>query len=127
MPKSIYLDNNFLNAALRGIPFVPPPAVYVALYTVAPGVDSAGTEVAGGGYFRQLVTFTEPVNGQVVSAVEVLFPVAQALWGSIVAFAFIDASSGGNILYIGNLSAPKLVDVSDQVRMPAGQLICIEG
>jgi len=126
MPKSIYLDNNFLNAALRGIPFTPPPAIYVALYTVAPGVGDAGTEVSAGDYFRQLVQFTVPVDGKVVSVDDVLFPVAQTFWGSIAAFTFMDASAGGHILYIGNLSAPRTVDAQDQVRMPAGQLICIE-
>jgi hypothetical protein len=126
MPKTYYLDNNFLNAALRGIPFTPPLAVYVALYTVAPDVSGDGTEVFGGGYDRQIVTFTAPANGQVVTTADVLFPVAAALWGTITSFAFLDAPSGGNMLYFGNLSAARPVDISDQVRFPGGQLICQE-
>lgn len=126
MPKTYYLDNNFLNVALRAIPFTPPATVYTALYIVTPGVNSAGTEVTGGGYGRQIVTFNAPVNGQVVSAADVTFPVATADYGTIVAFALLDASSGGNMLYFGALSTPRLVLASDQVRFPAGQLICQE-
>lgn len=126
MPKTYYLDNNYLNLALRGVPFTPPSSVYIALYTVIPGVGGGGTEVTGGGYGRQLATFAAPVNGQVVTTADVLFPVASATWGTIVAFAFLDASSGGNMLYFGNLSTPRLVLASDQVRFPAGQLICQE-
>lgn len=126
MPKTYYLDNNFLNLALRGIPFTPPTSVNVALYTVAPGVGGGGTEVVGGGYGRQVATFTVPASGQVISTVDILFPVALATWGTIVAFALLDASSGGNMLYFGNLSTPRLVLASDQVRFPAGQLVCQE-
>ena len=126
MPKTYYLDNNFLNAALRGIPFVPPDAIYVALYTVIPTVAGSGTEVSGGGYVRVGVTFTVPQNGQVQSAAEVLFPVALDAWGTVEGFAFLDASSGGNMLYFGSLGSSRMVDVSDQVRFPMGQLICQE-
>jgi len=126
MPKTYYLDNNLLNLALRGIPFTPPTSVNVALYTVAPGVSGGGTEVSGGGYGRQLATFTVPASGLVSSTSDVLFPVATAPWGTIVAFAFLDASSGGNMLYFGNLSTPRLVLASDQIRFPAGQLVCQE-
>lgn len=126
MPKTYYLDNNFLNLALRAIPFTPPATVYTALYTVSPTVNSAGTEVAGNAYGRQIATFSAPVNGQTVSAADVTFPIATGSWGTIVAFALLDASSGGNMLYFGNLSTPRLVLASDQVRFPAGQLICQE-
>lgn len=126
MPKTYYLDNNYLNLSLRGIPFTPPALVYVALYTVAPGVSGGGTEVVGGSYGRQIATFSVPASGQTVTTADVLFPVASAVWGTIVAFAFLDASSGGNMLYFGNLSTSRLILVSDQVRFPAGQLICQE-
>lgn len=127
MPKTYYLDNNFLNLALRGIPFVPPTSVNVALYTVAPGVSGGGgTEVVGGGYGRQLATFSAPASGLVSSTSDVLFPVALAPWGTIVAFAFLDASSGGNMLYFGNLSTPRLVLASDQLRFPSGSLVTQE-
>src|SRR5574338_1733522 len=119
MPKSTYLDNSMINAGLRGVPFTPPVAIYVALYTVAPGVGGGGTEVTGGAYARQTVTFSAPVSGQTSNTADLLFPVATADWGTIVAFALLDASSGGNLLYFGNLSTPRQVLTSDQVRFPS--------
>jgi hypothetical protein len=126
MPKTYYLDDNFINVALRNTPFTPPATVYVSLYTVAPTAAGGGTEVSGGGYGRQTVTFVAPVSGQTSNTADVLFPVASATWGTITSFALMDASSGGNMLYFGNLSTPRTVLASDQVRFPSGQLVVQE-
>lgn len=126
MPKTYYLSNNVLNVALRGIPFTPPAVIYVSLYTVAPGVGGGGTEVAGGSYARQIAVFTVPASGQLSNTADILFPVASASWGTIVSFALMDASSGGNMLYFGNLSTPRLVLVSDQIKFPMNQLVVQE-
>ena len=126
MPKSIYFDNVVLGVGLLQQSFVPPTTIYVALFTVTPGPAGGGTEVAGGGYGRQTVTFGPASNGQVVSTAAVNFPIATAPWGTITAFALFDASSGGNMLYFGNLSTSRSVLASDQVTFPAGQLIVTE-
>lgn len=126
MPKSTYLDNVFINAALRNTPFTPPTLIYVALFTVAPGVGGGGTEVSGGAYARQTVVFSAPSLGSASNTVDINFPIATLDWGTLVAFALYDASSGGNLLYFGNLSTSRTVLTNDQVRFPAGQLICSE-
>lgn len=126
MPKSIYLDNAVLGAAVLQIPFTPPSVIYVALFTVSPTPSGGGTEISGAGYGRQTVTFGTASSGQVVSNVGVVFPVATAPYGTIVAFALYDASSGGNLLYFGNLSTSRSVLTGDQVTFPSGQLILLE-
>jgi hypothetical protein len=126
MPKSIYLDNNFLGIALLNQTFTPPATVYVALFTVSPAPSGGGTEVAGGGYGRQTVTFTAPVNGQTVNTADIFFPIATAPWGTVVAFALFDASSGGNMLYFGNLSTSRTIGINDQLKFPVSQLIATE-
>ncbi len=126
MPKTYYLDNNFLNAALRSVPFSPPPTIYVSLYTVAPSVSGGGTEVTGGGYARQTVTFSTPANGQAANLADVVFPIAAAAWGTVTAFGLTDAPTGGNLLYFNLLSVPRAVGINDQVRFPTGQLIASE-
>ena len=126
MPKTTYLDNNFINAALRQIPFTSPLAVYLALYTTAPTVGGGGVEVSGGSYARQIVVFTAPVLGVSSNNADVLFPVASVAWGTIVAFGVFDASAGGSLLYFNTLSTPRTVLINDQVRFPLGQLIASE-
>ena len=126
MPKTYYLDNTFLNAALRQTPFTPPPTLYVALYTAAPTVSGGGTEVTGGGYARQTATFGAPSNGQTSNTGDVVFPIASVAWGTVVAFGILDAATGGNLLYFNLLSVPRAVAINDQVRFPVGQLIVTE-
>lgn len=126
MPKSIYLDNNFLGIALLNQTFTPPAQVWVALFTVSPTPSTSGTEVSGGGYGRQIVTFTPPASGQTQNTADIFFPIATAPWGTIVAFALFDASGGGNMLYFGNLSTSRSIMTNDQLKFPAGQLIATE-
>lgn len=127
MPKTYYLDNNFINVALRNTAFTPPTPIYVALFTTAPTAAGGGVEVTGGSYARQTVVFAAPTNGQTSNNADVLFPVATANWGIVKAFALMDAASGGNMLYFGNLSAERTVLTSDQVKFAAGQLGVQEG
>ena len=126
MPKSTYLSNSVLNAALRNVPYTSPATVYVALFTVAPNAGGGGTEVSGGSYARQPVTMTAPVSGQTSNAADVVFPTASADWGTVVAYAYFDALSSGNMLYFGNLGASRLVLANDQVKFPASQLVTSE-
>ena len=126
MPKSYYLDNSFVNATLRNTPYTSPLVVYLALYTVAPTASGGGTEVSGGGYGRQPITFSAPVNGSTSNSADITFPIALADWGTVHAFGIFDVSSGGNLLYFGNLSAPRDILTADQAKFPAGQLVCSE-
>ena len=57
MAKSYYLDNAFLEAALKNVSYTSPATAYVALYTSAPGPTGGGTEVSGGSYARTACTF----------------------------------------------------------------------
>lgn len=126
MPKSIYFDNTVLSIGLLNMSFVPPTTVWVALFTISPTPSGGGTEVSGGGYGRQTVTFSAPSSGTTSSTAAVIFPIATATWGTIVAFAIFDASSGGNMLYFGSLSTSRTIMTDDQLQFPAGQLIATE-
>lgn len=119
---SDYLENAIGNHILRHIAYTSPTTVYCALYTVAPSDSGGGTEVSGGGYARQAVTFGAPSNGVFTNSADVVFPTATANWGTIVAFALFDAATGGNMLIYGNLSSSKTINSGDQFRFPAGQL-----
>ena len=119
---STYLANKLLDHTLRNVAYTPPSTVYLALYTSNPGAGDTGTEVSGGGYARQVVTFNPASAGQVVSSADVVFPVATASWGTITHVGVRDAATGGNLLYYAALSTVKTIAAGDQIKFPAGQL-----
>ena len=98
-----------------------PTAWYVALYTAAPSDTGGGTEVSGGSYVRKAVTFS--VTGDTASnTAAVEFDVATASWGTVTHAGVFDASSGGNLIAYAALTASKLIDSGDVLRVPAGDL-----
>jgi len=126
MSKTNYLETALLNHVLRNTSYTSPTQPYVALYTVAPTETGGGTEVSGGGYARQPVTFTAPAPDSVSNSTDVTFPIAASDWGTIVAFGVFDASTGGNLLYYANLTVSRDVLTNDQLRFPTAQLIVQE-
>lgn len=126
MAKSDYLKVNLLNEILRAIAFTAPGAVYLAAYTVAPTDAGGGTEVSGGAYARQTISFGAPAGNQVANSADILFPIATASWGTIVHFGIFDAPSAGNLLYHTALAASRTIGIGDQLRVPTGQLIAAE-
>lgn len=121
---SDYLETAVLNHVLRGEEFASPSQVHVALFTEVPTEAGGGTEVAGGGYERQVATFTAPISGdtRTENAEDILFPVATADWGTITSVGVFDAATGGNMLFYGTLDAEKAIAESDQFRISAGNL-----
>lgn len=119
---SDYLENALLNSTLRGQAWTAPAAVYLALYTSDPTDAKTGTEVSGGAYARQVITFNAPTSGVSATAADVLFPIATAGWGTITHFGILDASTVGNLLYHGALTSSKTIATSDQLKVAAGDI-----
>lgn len=80
---------------------------WVALFTVAPTVSTAGTEISDAGYARQPATFAA-VSGsnpaQSSNSADLDFGAAQGGSITVVAFAVMDAVSAGNQIYYGDLT-----------------------
>jgi hypothetical protein len=121
---SNYGENLVLTWLLTNGSATRPTSWFIALYTVAPGAGGGGTEVSGGSYARQAVTFT--VSGtaptEASNSVAVEFPTATANWGTVVAAAIFDASTSGNMLAYANLTTSKTIDSGDVLRFNAGSL-----
>jgi hypothetical protein len=97
---------------------------YIALFTTAPGEAGGGVEVSGGSYARQDSSgkWAAPAAGAVQTNAEIAFPQATADWGTVVAFAIMDAVSGGNFLYWADLTASKTVNNGDTFKFPSGNI-----
>jgi hypothetical protein len=122
MSISDYFENKILDHMLRNQSFTPPSTVYVALYTTAPSDSGGGTEVSGGGYARQPVTFSAASDGSISNSEDITFPQATANWGTIVAVGLFDAATAGNLLWYGDLTQSKTVNSGDIFKIPAGNL-----
>lgn len=119
---SDYLENAIINATLRGTAYTSPTTVYLALFTSDPTDAKTGTEVTGGAYARQTIAFNAPSNGMAVSSADVLFPVATASWGTVTHIGIMDALTGGNLLYHGQLTNTKTIATDDQLKIAAGDV-----
>lgn len=119
---SNYLENALINGTIRGSTFTAPTDVYVALYTSDPTDADTGTEVSGGSYARQIVTFGAPSNGVSVSNADVTFPQATGSWGTVGWIGLRDAVSGGNLLYHTALDTSKVIDNGDVFKINSGNL-----
>lgn len=121
MSFSNYLETEVLDWAFSTGTATRPTAWYLALYTAAPSDTGGGTEVSGGGYARQSVTFT--VSGNTASnnaAIE--FPTATASYGTVTHIGVFDASTAGNLLAYAALTTSKAIDTGDVFRVPSGDL-----
>ena len=121
MAFSNYLAGEILDDVFSGNAYSPPGTFYLALYTSAPTASGGSTERSGNGYVRQTVAFTTTAQ-QSSNTAAVEFPTATADWGTIVAVGVFDASTSGNLLAFGNLTASKSIVSGDVLRITAGDL-----
>ena len=101
-----------------------PTAWYCALCLTDPTDSALGTEVSGGGYARQAVTFTVSGNNASNSAA-IEFPEATANYGTVQAVRIMPASTGGaasDMIAHAQLSVDKAINTGDIFRIPIGDL-----
>lgn len=121
---SNYLEDALINEVLRNVGYTPAATVYVALYTTDPTDADSGTEVSGGAYARQAVTFGVPSNGVTSNSADVTFPTATANWGTVSHFGIRDAVTVGNLLFHSPVDTAKAVNNGDTAKFVAGNLVC---
>jgi hypothetical protein len=119
---SNYLEDALINATLRNTTYTSPATVYVGLYTTDPTDANTGTEVSGGSYARQSVTFGAPSDGLSASDADVTFPQATAGWGTVGWIGILDASTSGNLLYHTALDAAKTIETGDIFKIASTNL-----
>lgn len=117
MSSTNYLENEILDHVLGegARDFTSPSTLFIGLFTaVADGEAGTVTEVSGNGYARTAVNFNTAASGSATNDGDVTFPAASGgSWGTITHIGVYDASSAGNLLFYGSLSASKTVDDGD--------------
>jgi hypothetical protein len=127
--KTDTLETAILNHLLRGLPYTPPSALFLGLFTTAPTDAGGGTEVSGGSYARQAITpatWNAPSGGACTNAGTITFPTASASWGTVVAFGLFDSLTGGTLLIWGTPVVNQTVNSGDVVTIEPGALTISE-
>lgn len=119
---SNYLEGALINAVLRNTSYTSPTTTYLALYTSDPTDADTGTEISGGSYQRQPITFGAPSNGVSTNSSAIEFPQATANWGTITHVGIRDAVTSGNLLFHTPLDASKVINNGDIFKITSGNL-----
>ena len=120
---SDFVENATINQVLRGVAYPGGSTIHVALFTTPTDDAGGGTEVFGGGYQRTVVaSFDPPTAGTTTSSSTTIFPTATGNWGTLTHFALFDAQVGGNMLYHGELTAPKTTNAGDSFVLSPGNI-----
>ena len=119
---STYLENALINATLRNTTYTSVATVYVSLWTSDPTDAGSGTEVSGGSYARQAVTFGAPSSGVSTNSADVTFPTATGSWGTVGWIGINDAATSGNLLYHSPLDVAKAITTGDVFKIATGNL-----
>ena len=122
MSFSNFLELEVLDHVFRNSAYTAPSTIHVALFTSAPNDAGGGTEVSGNGYARQSMAFSAASSGSISNSGSVEFPTATGSQGTITHVGLFDASSSGNLLAYGALSASKTVDSGDVFRFNASSV-----
>ncbi len=127
---SDYAENVIADHMFRGTSYsaTAPASFHVGLFTTSCTDAAVGTEVSGGSYARVAVTrataswngthgnttgASSGTNGTISNASAITFPAPTASWGSVTAFAVMDAASAGNPIVCTDLTTAKTVNNGD--------------
>jgi hypothetical protein len=126
---SDYAELKILEHSVGKTSWTMPTNCYAGLYTANPSDSSTGssggTAVSGGSYARVQTnaSWGTAAAGQIANNADIVFPTASADWGTVTAVALFDASTAGNMLWWGALTASKVVNNGDVFKFLTGQLV----
>ena len=117
-----FLETALVEHVLLNTSYTSPATVYLALFTTSTTDAAGGTEVSGGSYAREAVTFTAGTAGVAASDTDVTFTMPAC---TVTHAALFDASTAGNMLMHAPLSAPKTLLAGADLVFPAGDIDAI--
>ena len=125
---SSFAEIKVLDLLFRNTAYTAPNA-YMGLFTSDPTDSASGTEVAGNGYARvqidnKMAAATTGVdNSTIVNNADITFPTATGgAFGTVTHIGIFDASTSGNLLAHGALSASRVISDGDTFQINSGSL-----
>ena len=126
-----YLEDKVIVHLFGGTAYTAPTTWYAGLQTAAPSDSAGGTEVSGGAYARQAISWTITSGGTAqasnTSALE--WPASTTDWGTVTHCGVYDSLTGGELTAFEELTKtdfttanPKTVNTGDIMKIDAGNL-----
>lgn len=119
---SNYLEDKILDHVLKNTSYTSPTTVYLGLFTSDPTDAGTGTEVSGGSYARQPISFAAASSGSSATDADISFPQATASWGTVSHVGILDQLTSGNLLFHTPLTTSKAIDSGDIFKVTTGNL-----
>lgn len=119
---SDYLENEILDHILGTGAYTMPATVYVGLSTGSFNDDNSGTELTGNNYAREAISFGAAASGVASNDAAVEFNAATGSWGTVSHFGIFDALTSGNLLIHGALTASKVIETGDILKIAIGDM-----
>lgn len=114
-----YLADKIRDHTLLNISYTSPATLYLALFVTATTEAGGGTEVTGGSYARQAITFAAGVDaGLGEQSGGLSFAGMPAC--TVVAIGVHDALSSGNMLYHARLPRQRIVTGGETLNLGSG-------
>lgn len=125
--NTTYYKNLVMKGLFHGEIANLPEEYYLGFSASIPNADGTGVSEpsdADSGYARiALTSMTVPENGVVENSNSITFRESTLPWGEMIAYVVYDASTGGNLLFYGNLGRSITVDANTVVTIPAGEMV----
>lgn len=109
---------------LLGVNYTPPATWYFAAYITVTTETGGGTEVTGGSYSRPVIVFAahgSTGSGEATPSADITIADMPAC--TILAVAFLDASSAGNMWIHKPLDAPITLTAGQSLSIPAADIL----
>ena len=116
-----YLADAVRDHILRNTAYTSPTTVYLALFTTATTEAGGGTEVTGGSYARQAITFNAGVDAGLAEQSGAI-TIAGMPAANVVAVGVMDAVAAGNMLFHGRLPQARSVAGGETFTLDDGDL-----
>ena len=121
---SSFAEVKVLDLLFRNTAYTAPNA-YLGLFTSDPTDSASGTEVSGNNYARVQIDdkMASAASGAISSNANITFPAASGGdFGTITHIGIFDASTSGNLLAHGALTASKIISDGDTFQINSGSL-----
>lgn len=114
------IENELLDALVGTAAYTVTTPIKLALVTVNGSDATAGTEVTGGSYARQTITFTSATGGQIENNAAISFTGMPAV--TVVGIELYDSAGSPKRLAYGALTASRVITAGDTVQFASGAI-----